>query len=223
MKAECPRCQALIPAENLSVQNDVAVCQQCAEMVSLSSLIAGADPIGNEIPSSFRISRVPSGAWYNDTPTGFRVGATTRCIPLLLFLVPFTVVWAGGSMGGIYGTQIVQGKFIPLLCLFGLPFVAGSVMLLGVTLMTLAGKIVVEVDSGQGRVFTGVAGIGWSQSFQWDEIDAVKLERTYSNRRRVQYSIALEGATRVRFGSQLSDARRFYILNALRTLKANGR
>ena len=41
---------------------------------------------------------------------GFRLTLSTRsCIAF--FLVPFTLFWAGGSLGGIYGTQIAKGEF----------------------------------------------------------------------------------------------------------------
>lgn len=201
MKSICPTCQAAIPVENVSVENDLAVCPQCAELTSLSPIVAAAAPVGGSIPVSFDIHKVPSGAWVRGTPERFIVGATTRCLPLLLFLVPFTLVWAGGSMGALYGSQIASGKFSPFFSLIGLPFMAGSVMLVTMCLMALAGNVVVEVRSGYGTVFTGVAGIGLTHRFQWDEVDAVFSDVDYSRRRRGQSAIALEGATRIKFGT----------------------
>ena len=225
MKAICPQCRAAISVENINVENDVAVCQLCAEIVSLSSLIKGkgAAAGGVSIPPSFDLNNPPDGAWYNETLAGFTVGATTRCLPLLLFLVPFTLVWSGGSIGGIYGSQIMSGKFDLFLSLFGLPFLAGSVLLICTILMAFAGKIVVEVDSGMGTVFMGFAGIGWKRRFQWDEVDVVMSDISFSNRRNLQHVITLEGATRIQFGTGLSEARRFFLLNALKTLKASQR
>jgi hypothetical protein len=68
----------------------------------------------------------------------------------------------------------------------------------------------------------GVADIGRTRRFQGNEIDSVISDIDYSGRR-PQSVIALEGATRIPFGTMLSEARRFHILNALETLKADRR
>jgi hypothetical protein len=49
-----------------------------------------------------------------------------RLSPVVLFLIPFTALWSGVSMWGIYGRQLVQGKFDPAHSLFGLPFLLGT-------------------------------------------------------------------------------------------------
>lgn len=56
---------------------------------------------------------------------GFEISATTES-PIAFFLVPFMLVWSGGSLGGIYGTQIANGHFNLFLSLFGIPFCNGD-------------------------------------------------------------------------------------------------
>lgn len=165
MQPQCPRCQADIPVENINVDRDVAVCQQCAEMTSLSSLVSAAVPVSLLVPASFDLSNVPGGAWFDGDERIFQVGATTRSIPMLLLLGAFTTVWSGGSLGVAYGSQIAAGKFSPLVCLFGLPFLAGTVFLVSMCCMLLAGKVVVEVRHREGVIFTGVFGIGRRRRF----------------------------------------------------------
>ena len=220
MKASCPLCRVELLLENINVESDVGVCHECGELTSLSSLVAVAIPAADSVPPSFSIDRPPAGAWFQDTPERFTVGATTRSIPTAIFLVPFTLVWSGGSLGGIYGSQIVGEKFNLLLSLFGLPFLLGSIMLITAVLMAMFGRVTVDVEHGQGRVFTGVAGIGWTRRFSWSEVDAIIADQTVTSRRRAQQAIALEGATRIPFGTNLSEERRYFVLNALKTLKA---
>jgi hypothetical protein len=79
---------------------------------------------------------------------------------MALFVVPFTCVWSGMSMSGIYGTQIASGVFDPKMSLFGLPFLIGTCVLVGWCAMTIAGKITVTRNSDSLSVFTGVGRFG---------------------------------------------------------------
>ena len=49
-------------------------------------------------------------------------------------------------MAGIYGTQIASGSFDLKLCLFGLPFLAGTVVLATIILYLLFGKTTVTLS-----------------------------------------------------------------------------
>lgn len=60
---------------------------------------------------------------------------------MALFVVPFTCVWSGISLGGIYGRQVSSGQFDPTSSLFGLPFLIGSVFLIGYCAMTTMGNV----------------------------------------------------------------------------------
>ena len=214
MQLKCPRCKRLIPASQLNVERDVAVCTSCDEAFVLSDLLAqGQD-------SDVDVGQPPPGAWFRETYDGWELGATTRTWAAV-FLVPFAAVWSGGSLGGIYGSQIVHGKFNPVTSLIGLPFLIGSFFLWGGTLMAMFGKVTVSIAGDEGRTFTGVFGIGRRKRFDWSSIKSVKQETNYrssSNNRRQQV-IALEraGESSIRFGSMLNSERTEFVLRVLRS------
>jgi hypothetical protein len=136
-------------------------------------------------------------------------------------LVPFTCVWAGGSLGGIYGIQIANGTFNLLFSLFGLPFLVGSIFLIGTTIMTVCGKVELRLQSRQGNVFVGVGRFGWRRSFCLDDFETItEAGATTRYSGSTGGGILLQGKTRLRFGTGLSEARRHFVLNALRQIHA---
>ena len=150
MKISCPKCKSVIPASRLNVETDMAVCDKCNEAFTISALVAGG-----RAASDFNVDEPPGGAWFQDTGAGWRMGATTRSA-LAFFLVPFMCVWSGVSLGGIYGTQIVSGQFNPVLSLFGIPFLIGTLVIGWLALMSIGGKVLVAAEDDNGFVFVGV-------------------------------------------------------------------
>ncbi len=212
MKIICPSCDSPIDSGQLNVETDVAVCRKCNQGFQLSALIAAGQD-AEEVD----LVDPPRGAWFANDITGWTAGATTRS-PIAFFLVPFMCVWSGFSLGGIYGSQIVAGKFDLLMSLFGIPFILGTLLFGSLAVMTVVGKVVVTVDRNVGRVFTGVGRIGWTQHFDWNAItrieeDGLGYHHAGSTSGLV---IALIGTTRIKFGSMLTDARRYFMLQALR-------
>ena len=217
MKITCPKCRLLIPASRLNVGTDVAVCEQCNEAFSISALVAAG-----RVPDTFDVHEPPRGAWFEDAGTGWRIGATTRSVGAFVY-VPFMCVWSGFSLGGIYGSQIVNGEFDLVLSLFGIPFVIGSLMLGSLALMAVCGKVVVTTENDDGRVFEGVGPIGWTRRFRWESISGVEEDYFgYRNSGNPSMGvISLVGKTRLKFGSMLSEPRRYYLLQCLRRVLAD--
>lgn len=195
---------------------DVAVCSHCNEAFTLSALIDGG--LDSE---DFDLSTAPNGAWFSESFDGWTLGATTRS-PMAFFLVPFMCVWSGGSLGGIYGAQIVSGKFNLGLSLFGIPFLFGTLLFGSLAVMTVCGRTMVTVDNNNsGRVFTGVGPFGWTRLFDWSSITRIEEEYVSGRHSRGRNMvIVLTGATRLKFGSLLSESRRYFVLRALRKLLA---
>jgi len=211
MKLQCPRCKHSIPAAQLNVEQDVAVCANCDEVFAISDLLAegqGAD---------VDVTNPPKGAWFRETFDGWETGATTRSWGAL-FLVPFTCVWSGGSLGGIYGMQIVNRQFNLVQSLFGIPFLLGSFALLSLTTMSICGKIAISVAGDEGRLFSGALGIGRRKRFDWSAIESVKQETKDGSKGSSQQIIALEGTTppTIRFGGMLSVDRLAFLRDVLR-------
>lgn len=213
MKITCPNCKAPIPGGLINVETDVAFCRNCDEAYSLSDLIAAGGDAGG-----FDLATPPKGAWFEETLTGWRIGASTRSYTAL-FLVPFMCVWSGFSLGGIYGSQIVAGKFNLLLSLFGIPFVLGTILFGSIAVMSVLGKVIVSVDRNAGTIFTGVGRIGWMRRFDWEEITRIEEDLlSYRNSGSSGLVISMVGKSRTKFGSMLSDERRFFLLQGLRKL-----
>ena len=115
------------------------------EVFRLSSLVqaTASGPVDLNEP--------PPGAWYQEDFDGFVVGATTRH-PIAFILVPFMCVWSGFSLGGIYGSQIAQGRFNLFESLFGIPFIIGTLIFGSMALMSVCGKVIVRVRDSGGNV-----------------------------------------------------------------------
>ena len=212
MRVECPTCKQAIPAEAINVAKDVAMCPACHEAFALSELVAQ----GRE--TDLDLGEPPSGTWFRTEANGWELGGTTRH-PIAFFLVPFMCVWSGFSLGGIYGSQIVKGKFDPTMSLFGLPFVAGTVLFGSLMLMTIVGKVMIRVEDGDGVIFTGVGALGWRRRFQWDDVNRVEeIVTSYQSPGNSGRMLALEGKTRLTFGSMLNQGRRYFFLQVLRRM-----
>jgi len=208
MKFFCPNCRQPLLPENINVQTDLALCKACGQVSQLSKLVdADFDPAVLDHP--------PPGAWYRETMSECVFGATT----LAFFLVPFMCVWSGFSLGGIYGTQLIHGKFNLMMSLFGLPFLIGTFFLGSIALMAVGGKLEVRVRDGLGTVFVGIGGLGWTRRFNLAEVDSIEDSYTPGRRNGGSTSILLRGQSVLRFGSQLTEPRRYFILNVLKRLK----
>jgi len=215
MNIICPSCGSKIAMDDINVSTDIALCRNCGRNFSYSELVAGTATAGADLNAP------PSGAWFQELPGGFRVGATTRSW-MALFLVPFTCVWSGISMSGIYGTQIRSGHFDPGSSLFGLPFLIGTFFLVGMCVMNVAGRVELALNGDNLSVFIGVGPVGWKRTYLWSEFSSVREgfgSNTYNWNR--QPGIVLEGKRRLAFGSMLSEQRRYFVLSVLRKMLRN--
>lgn len=213
MKFQCPTCGQPFIAENINIQTDVALCAGCNQISRPSDLVDT-----DYVPASF--NRPPKGAWYRTSMNEIVIGATTRH-PMAFFLVPFACVWSGGSMAGIYGTQIKNGSFNWMMSLFGLPFLVGSIFLISATLMAIFGKVEVRLRGRRGTIFVGIGSLGWKRAVNLDEVETITEEGLAGRHSGYQgMGIVLQGRTRLRFATNLNETRRYFVLNALRAIKA---
>ncbi len=146
----CPKCKSEIPGSQLNIQTDMGQCLQCNHIFKISENFGKAS-----ITTNFDMQSPPSGAWARQERGNLILGATTKS-PIAFFLVPFMLVWSGGSLGGIYGLQIMKGEFDLMLSLFGIPFLLGSVLFWSLAFMTIWGKVELSFDKTGGQVFTGI-------------------------------------------------------------------
>jgi hypothetical protein len=166
----CLVCKAIIPLDDVNVAKDIALCRVCGKTFAFSS-VCGASEISLDAldapPNCVRLHLDP----INGTRLTYR-----RISPALFFLVPFTAFWSGFSLFGIYGEQIRNGKFDLTQSLFGLPFLIGTIILVSAIVFLVFGKWVITLNQGDGIVFVGLGGIGWTRRFAYNQSSLVCLQ-----------------------------------------------
>lgn len=210
----CPTCGQPIPVDDINIAADTAMCRGCRLVVAVSSVVHGTRAVA---PAPvIDLASPPRGAYYRDDGVETVIGATTRS-GMALFLVPFMAIWSGGSLGGIYGSQIVKGQFDLTTSLFGIPFLLGTLLLGSIALMSVGGRVEVRLRHGEGTVFTGFGPLGRKQHFDAAGVRIVREDYAgWSSNRQPRQSIVLEGAERLAFASLLSEPRRYFVKEALR-------
>ncbi|OYW18949.1 MAG: hypothetical protein B7Z55_09725 [Planctomycetales bacterium 12-60-4] len=192
--------------EDVSVSTDIALCRGCGERWGYAELLARKEAGGVA-------AMPPPGAWHVPGMNGFEAGASTRS-PIAFFLVPFMCVWSGFSLSGIYGTQIISGKFNLVLSLFGIPFLLGTVVMGAVALMAVCGKVVVTVRGDDATVFVGIGPLGRSRRFKWSQVTGVSTVWNFSRRGQGTEQIVIEADRQIKLHA-LNAARQRFLLAVL--------
>lgn len=208
----CPLCQASIALEDVNVATDIALCRTCGKTSSFADVISVAEittGMPQQAPNNVQIT---TDAQAGTTITYKKLSA------ILLFLVPFTVLWSGGSMWGIYGTQLSQGTFDLGQSLFGLPFLIGTIVLLSIIITLLFGAWKISLHNGQGTVFFGAGPLGWTRRFTYNRDTLVALRNTSVRVNNVpQKGILIQNNdSELTFGTLFPDAAKLYIAAAIR-------
>jgi len=168
----CPYCRTTIAMEDVNVATDVALCRNCGQVSSFATVAGVADvslAVLDQPPKGIRVSRNVHGG----TKVVYR-----RVSRALFFLVPFTALWSGVSMVGIYGSQLMEGRFDLGQSLAGLPFLIGTVILVMVILFCAFGRWELIVQQGEGSVFVGLGSLGRRRRFAYDRTTTVRLKLT---------------------------------------------
>ena len=213
----CPECGCEIPLADINVAADIMLCKRCGTTSSFAAAASetedddSANLLSRQPPKHLRIESDPMD------PERRIVITYRRFSPVVFFLIPFTAMWSGLSMTGIYGSQITKGQFDPRLSLFGLPFLLGTVGLVSAILFCLFGRRTLTLCRGEARYFSGVFGIGRHKRFRYDATSKVSDndKSSYSVNDRTVTSIAVttrESANKVRiFAIDDADARAYLV------------
>jgi len=209
MKLFCPLCQREADPAKVNMAELVAYCPDCRETWNF-----GAKKEAEEIDDKV-LAKPPSGCSREKDVDGIVLKASTRS-PAAFFLVPFMCVWSGFSLGGIYGTQIVQGKFNLMMSLFGIPFIAGSVLFWSIALMAVFGREEVIINRRELRYFVGVGRIGRWKTLSLSDLHTVELGAGKDLQGKSSEAIILAGGTQLQIGGGLNQERRYWLYHALR-------
>ena len=213
----CPKCGAEVPLSDINVSADLMLCKSCGETSSFAEAVndAGDESVlAKAPPKHLRIETDPMDPERRTT-------ITYKKIPLLaLFFIPFTCVWSGFSMTGIYGSQIAKGAFDPKLSLFGIPFLIGSIILVSTCLFMLFGKRVLALKGGEAKYFAGVFGIGLRKRFHYDcQTKVSRGAATFQQKGQMVEDIQIspsDGSGKIHIFALTDDDALSYILEFLR-------
>jgi hypothetical protein len=211
--AKCPGCGQTIPLEDINVAKDLALCRACGKTWAFS-LVNATSELKNISPDN-----PPKGVRVETDYEGGTKIIYKRVSPIAFFFVIFTAIWGGGSMFGIYGSQLKKGHFSVVESLFGLPFLFGTIVLCSLTAFFLFGRWEIKVRGREGSVFVGVGGLGWRRQFTCGPDTRVMLEMSSVrvNNQQQEAIILLQGSERViSFGAAITNREvKLYIAAAL--------
>lgn len=215
----CPQCAKELPLDDVNVAQDVAVCRACGYRGAFLGATA-IPPMTDE-----EMARPPKRVSLHRE---FGDALTIVCRPrraALLFLIPFTAIWSGVSMVGIYGTQIIRGQFDWQLSLFGLPFLFVTIGFLVAILYTLFGATRITLSKGRIRMFMGVFGLGRTREMECGPGTTVAIEKSgYRVNNVPQPEVVLtSGENKLKFGAMgLSNEAQNYVAAVLRRAAGGG-
>ena len=195
----CPRCGKPFPMEDVNVSKDMALCRECGysgPFLTVSAIPRLTDEEIANPPKRVTLKR------------DFGDSLSIVCRPkrtALWFLIPFATIWSGVSIGGIYGMQIVQRDFNPLLSVFGVPFLLGTAGLLTAIFYLLFGHTTITLSKDHVRVFTGLFGKGRIREMQCEKGTVVSIEKSDFRVNDVPQSeiVLTSGGRTFKFGSMV--------------------
>ena len=181
MEVICATCKSIIVKENINVAKDTAYCTKCDNLHNLSSLTSSNSSQPNV---KFDPYEKVDGVTIDDKSYMWSIDATQRS-KNVFFLIPFTCIWSGFSLYGIYGEQYLSGQYDLMTSLFGIPFLLGSLFLIGLCFMSLFGRTHISCDNDKALYFIGVGAIGKYKRFNWSSIkklnDAMHIHYDYDD------------------------------------------
>jgi hypothetical protein len=138
---------------------------------------------------------------------------------ILFFLIPFTLIWSGISIYGLYIKPFLEGKLKPEEMLFGLPFIFGTIILLSVIITLLFGSLKVTIGRNECTVFLGAGNIGWKRKFAPSDVKNIIIALSdvkINNQPQNGIKIILENNKDIIFGTTIKEPQKEYIAAVLR-------
>lgn len=214
----CQSCGAAISLADVNVSTDIALCRACGKTMPFSEIapIPGAENVD--------LTKPPKGVRIEESPIHGRTIIYRKISPVVFFLIPFTAVWSGFSMFGIYGSQIKDGRFDPVSSLFGLPFLMGTVFLVCFILFCLFGRWRIGHTGGVLSAAVEVGPVGWTRRLVCDKSARVSIRPAKWQKNDVPQTliqVECQGGA-LKFGSPIPDEAKAFIAEAVRRTIAEG-
>lgn len=173
MKLICPHCTEQILSKDVNMKEDLVFCSHCNEAWSIGECRQDLQDFNRNM-----LHNPPKGCFVHEDFDGTQITVSQANWPALFFMLPFTCLWAGGSMWGLYVSQFTEGKFDLFRSLFGLPFFFGSIFLVCICFYMMFGKIRITLDAHALKFFNGVWFLGFKKNVDWMRVENVVMENT---------------------------------------------
>ncbi|WCJ59415.1 hypothetical protein NXS98_17115 [Fontisphaera persica] len=241
----CQKCRKTIPAEDVNVAQDVAFCRWCNVAYVLSELTHEA-----EASPAVDVSRPPEGASVRNDGVWRVIRATHRswgsaagllffCLfwngivsVFVLLALASTLMHLGVTLPEWFPAMDMKKNSMPLgmtifLWIFLTPFILVGLGMFFAFLSSLMGHTEVRLRSSEGVIYSGIGPFKWPRRFVPAEVKKVRLAEEFSTsakghtRSSKTIVLELENGRTIKFGSALNDARRAFMVAALRQELAN--
>jgi hypothetical protein len=238
----CPKCRRMVPADDINVSADVALCRPCNLAHKLSGLAHGTG-----IAPNIDLARPPAGTWQRSSGLGTIIGASQRSVSGAIFTFLFGAFWNGiisifvalaiASTLALLGVDrpdwlpkpIMNGGAMGagitiFLWLFLMPFIAIGLALIAGFFLCVGGRTEVRLRANQGEIFTGIGSLGFKKRFDPALVTDVRIEDKRwrdsdgDRHRSTQIILEREQGKPLKFASALQEDRRQFMAAALRSI-----
>ena len=118
----------------------------------------------------------------------------------------------------LYGAFHSERKVRIELFLFLSPFLLLSLGLWVAALMSICGKVVVEINGRDGTVFSGIGPMGWRRRFDWAQVQKIRISTVYGSGFGNKQRITLEGDRVLGFAKGAKREQLVFLMAMLRLM-----
>lgn len=212
MKPICPKCDAPIPDERVNLAEGVAHCSGCGEYHRLSFLLRDsttATRIAKPDDSKIEHYREPYSLGFIIPPNGLRG-------PSWFFLF-FSLFWNAISWP-IFLATVRDGEIGSIL--FMLIFVTVGAIVIGIFAVFTWAETTVAMDEREASVIWSIKSLRWRKSAPLDAITSIDEGQIYQQNYKPVYGVCIKhGKKEIKFGSNLSEDERRWMIGELRDFK----
>jgi hypothetical protein len=165
------------------------------------------------------VSRPPKGVRMEESSIHGISIIYQKISPVVFFLIPFTALWSGFSMVGIYGTQFSEGKFDLGRSLFGLPFLIGTLGLVSLILFMLFGRWQISFPGGVLSVALKLGPLAWTRRHVYDDTTRISIQQSANvkvNNQPQRMIIVETHGNKLKFGTPIPEEAKNFIAEIIR-------
>lgn len=198
----CPKCYR---PSRVNVETKKVICATCNEVFDISEIE------NLYIGKNIDLNAIPYNVWCQEKNDEISIGAKVPMFPIIL--MTFLILLSGGTgVSHIYSVdEIIDGI---LQIILGVIILVAAVYMFTLLVKLLRGKTVLTLNSEGGSVFLREGGKSSYNSFKWNEIDEVRLDRVDTK----HTSIVFEGKKNIVVRGILSEEQRYYLFVTLKKI-----